>query len=124
MQTRRKERNIEQVNFYLMTKMEPKKYDDASKSEKWIKAMEEELQQIEKNKTWKLVPRLTDKNVIGTTWLYKNKMIEDGKGIRNKARLACKGYAQVEGIGFEEIFAPIARLEAIRMFLAFVAYKG
>jgi len=86
--------------------------------------MDEELDQIEKNKTWELVPRPKNKNVIGTKWIFRNKLNEDGKVIRNKARLVCKGYAQVEGIDFEETFAPVARLEAIRMFLALAVYKN
>ena len=60
--------------------------------------MEEELDQIEKNETWELVPRPNNKNVIGTKWVFINKMNEDGQLIRNKARLVCKGYAQIEGI--------------------------
>ena len=66
-----------------------------------------------------LVPRPKGKNVIRTKWIFKNKFNEDGEVKRNKARLVCKGYAQIEGIEFEETFAPVARLEAIRMFLAF-----
>ena len=71
--------------------------------------MNEELDQIEKNKTWELVPRPKDKNVIGTKWVFKSKVNEDGEVIRNKAGLVCKGYAQVEGIDFEETFTPVAR---------------
>ena len=85
--------------------------------------MNEELDQIEKNHTWELVPRPHDKNVIGTKWIFKNKLNENGDVIRNKARLVCKGYAQQEGIDFEETFAPVARLEAIRMFLAFSSFQ-
>jgi hypothetical protein len=85
--------------------------------------MNEELDQIEINQTWELVPRPKDKNVIGTKWVYKNKMNEDGQVIRNKARLVCKGYSQVEGVEYEETFSPVARLEAIRMFLSFSSYK-
>ena len=85
--------------------------------------MNEELDQIEKNKTWELVPKPQDKNVIGTKWVFKNKVNENGQVIRNKARLVCKGYAQVEGVYFKENFAPVARLEEIRMFLAFDRYK-
>ena len=59
--------------------------------------MNEELDQIEKNNTWELVPRLEDKNVIGSKWVFKNKMNEKGKIVRNKDRLVCKGYAHVEG---------------------------
>jgi hypothetical protein len=85
--------------------------------------MNEELAQIEKKKTWELVPRPKNKNVIGTKWVYKNKVDDNGKVIKNKARLVCKGYAQVEGVDFKENFALVARLEAIRMFLAFASYK-
>jgi hypothetical protein len=75
--------------------------------------MNEELDQIEKNDTWELVPRPIDKNVIGSKWVYKNKMNEQGNIVTNKARLVCKGYAQIEGLDFDETFAPIAILEAI-----------
>ena len=62
--------------------------------------------------------------MIGTKWVSRNKLNEDGQVIRNKASLVCKGYAQVEGIDFEETFSPVARLEAIRMFLAFACFKN
>ncbi|XXG85801.1 hypothetical protein AAC387_Pa11g0819 [Persea americana] len=112
------------VNTYsLVSTIEPKTVVEASLDKNWLKAMHEELEQIEKNSTWDLVPRPTNKNVIGTKWVFRNKLNEDGQVVRNKARLVCKGYTQVEGIDFEETFAPVARLEAIRMFLALVAYK-
>ena len=82
------------------------------------------MSQIEKNKTWELVPHPKDKNIIGTKWVFKNKMNEEGQVIRNKARLVCKGYSQIEGIDFEETFAPVAHMEAIGMFLAFACSKG
>ena len=85
--------------------------------------MNEELDQIENNHTWELVPRPHDKIVIGTKWIFKNKLNENGDVIENKARLVCKGYAQQEGIDFEETFAPVARLEAIRIFLAFSSFQ-
>ena len=85
--------------------------------------MNKELYQIENNTTWELVQKPQDKNVIGTKWVFKNKVNENGQVIMNKARLVCKGYAQVEGVYFEETFAPVARLEAIRMFLAFSSYR-
>lgn len=107
-----------------MIEIEPKTFNKASKRQEWIDAMEEELRQIENNKTWELVRRPEDKNIIGTNWVCRNKMNEEGKIIRHEARLVCKGYSQVESIDFEETFAPVARLEAIRMFLTFFAYKG
>jgi hypothetical protein len=63
-------------------------------------------------------------NVIGTKWVFKNKQGDDGKVVRNKARLVAPGYNQVEGLDFRETFAPVARLEAIRILLAFAASKG
>lgn len=72
--------------------------------------MHEEFNQIEKNKTWELVPRPTNKNVIGTKWVFRNKLNDHGEVGRNKARLVCKGYAQIEGLDFNEIFSHIARL--------------
>jgi hypothetical protein len=86
--------------------------------------MNEELDQIEKNNTWELVPRPEDNNVIDSKWVFKNKMNEKGQVVRNKARLVCKGYAQVEGQEFDETFAPVARLEAITMFLAYSCHKN
>jgi len=61
--------------------------------------------------------------MISTKWIFHNKLNEYGQVVRKKARLVCKGYAQVEGIDFEETFASMARLEVIRMFLALVIYK-
>jgi hypothetical protein len=118
-------RNIAEASSYLalLSSTEPQNVREACKDECWVKAMDEELEQIEKNNTWELVPRPKDKNVIGTKWIFKNKLNENGEVIRNKARLVCKGYAQQEGIDFEETFAPVARLEAIRMFLALSSFQ-
>jgi hypothetical protein len=62
-------------------------------------------------------------NVIGTKWFFKNNQGEDGEVVRNKARLVAQGYSQVEGLDFGETFAPVARFEAIRILLAFAAFK-
>ena len=85
--------------------------------------MEEEIGKIEKNKTWSLVPRPEDKNVIGTKWVFRNNLDENGEITRNKGRLVCKGYAQEEGIDYGETFSPITRLEGVRTLLAYVACK-
>jgi hypothetical protein len=82
--------------------------------------MNEELDQIEKNDTWELVPRPKNKNVIDTKWVFRNKLNEYEHVTRNKARLVCKGYAQIEGIDFEETFSLVSRMEAI-CFLLFDA---
>jgi hypothetical protein len=97
-------RSPEHANLSLMSKIEPKSLEEAIKDKNWVNAMNEELDQIEKNETWELVPRSKDKNVIGTKWVFRNKLNEDGQVVRNKARLVCKGYAQVEGVEFDETF--------------------
>jgi hypothetical protein len=75
--------------------VEPRSVNEAIKSKYWIKSMNEELDQIEKNQTWELVPRPKDKNVIGTNWIFKNKLNQNGDIIKNKDRLVCKGYSHV-----------------------------
>eukprot|EP00253_Pinus_taeda_P031152 PITA_31152 len=118
-------RTIVKASSYLalLTSIKPQNLNEACRDECWVKAMNEELEKIEKNNTWELVPRPHDNNIIGTKWIFKNKLNENGEVIRNKARLVSKGYAQQEGIGFEENFAPVARLEAIRMFLALSSFQ-
>ena len=74
--------------------IEPETFTQVGKDPQWVKAMEEEMSQIEKNETWESVPRPKDKNIIGTKWVFKNKMNEEGQIIRNKARLVCKDYSQ------------------------------
>jgi hypothetical protein len=103
---------------------EPKTFDEASQHDDWIRETNEELDQIEKNNTWELVPRPKDKNVIGSKWVFNNKMNEKGQVVRNKHGLVCKGYAQVEGQDFDETFAPMERLEAIRMLLPYSCHKN
>ena len=76
----------------LISQVEPKNVDEACKDDYWKQAMKEDLDQIVKNVTWELVPRQTEKNVIGTKWVLKNKMNEQGEVVRNKEILACKGY--------------------------------
>jgi hypothetical protein len=86
--------------------------------------MHEELENFERNQVWTLVDPPRDVNAIGTKWVFKNKQGEDGEVVRNKARLIAQGYSQVEGLDFGETFAPVAHLEAIRILLAFAAFKG
>nr|GEZ80848.1 retrovirus-related Pol polyprotein from transposon TNT 1-94 [Tanacetum cinerariifolium] len=89
----------------------------------WIEAMQEELHEFERLKVWELVPRPDKVMVITLKWIYKVKLDELGGILKNKARLVARGYCQEEGIDFEESFAPVARLEAIRIFLAYTAHK-
>jgi hypothetical protein len=90
----------------------------------WVNAMHEELENFERNQVWTLVDPPRDVNVIGTKWVFKNKKGEDDEVMRNKAHLVAQGYSQVEGLDFGETFAPVARLEAIRILLAFAASRG
>jgi hypothetical protein len=82
--------------------------------------MQEELNNFERNQVWEFVAR-PKTNIIGTRWVFRNKQDEFGIVIRNKARLVSQGYTQVEGLDFGETYAPVARLEAIRFLLAFIA---
>ena len=122
-QTHRRRSN--EVNFVCYTSsIEPKKVEEALKDECWIEAMQEELQQFVRNDVWYLVPRPSHTNVIGTKWIFKNKKDVDGVVVRNKARLVAQVYTQVEGIDFDETFAPVARLESIRSLFGVAAHFG
>ncbi|GMI76746.1 hypothetical protein HRI_001343900 [Hibiscus trionum] len=102
--------------------IEPKNIKEALKDDFWILAMQEELNQFERSKVWTLVERPNNQSTIGTKWVFRNKLDENGNIVRNKARLVAQGYTQEEGIDFDETYAPVARMEAIRMLLAFACY--
>nr|GEY85549.1 hypothetical protein [Tanacetum cinerariifolium] len=90
----------------------------------WIEAMQEELLQFTMQKVWILVDLPHGKRAIGTKWVYKNKKDERGIVVKNKARLVAQGHTQEEGINYEEVFAPVARIKAIRLFLAYASFMG
>jgi hypothetical protein len=96
-----------------LTQTEPKKVDEALQDEGWVSTMHDELHQFTRNDVWTLVPRPVEQNIIGTKWIFKNKTDEHGTVVRNKARLVAQGYTQIEGVDFDETFAPVARLESI-----------
>jgi hypothetical protein len=87
----------------------------------WIIAMDEELNNFKRNEVWELVPR-PKQNMIITKWVFRNKQDEFGVITKNNARLVGKGYTQVEGLDFGETYAPIARLESIRILLAYATH--
>ncbi|KAJ9557729.1 hypothetical protein OSB04_012343 [Centaurea solstitialis] len=121
--TRRQSGNIcLYVNF--ISENEPKEIDDALRDPAWVSAMQEELAEFIRNNVWLLVPRPRKRTIIGSKWIFRNKLDEIGTIIRNKARLVAQGYRQEEGIDYDETFAPVARLEAIRLFLAFAAHMN
>nr|GEY42431.1 retrovirus-related Pol polyprotein from transposon TNT 1-94 [Tanacetum cinerariifolium] len=108
----------------FLTLVEPKTYKEALTQACWIEAMQEELHEFERLEVWELVPRPDKVMVITLKWIYKVKLDELGGILKNKARLVALGYRQKEGIDFEDSFASVARLEAIRIFLAYAAQKN
>ncbi|GJW29376.1 retrovirus-related pol polyprotein from transposon TNT 1-94 [Tanacetum coccineum] len=108
----------------FLTAVKPKTYKDTLTQACWIEAMQEEINEFERLKVWELVPRPDKVMVITLKWVYKVKLDELGGILKIKARLVARGYRQEEGIDFEESFAPVARLEAIRIFLAFAAHMN
>ncbi|GKD93713.1 putative ribonuclease H-like domain-containing protein, partial [Tanacetum coccineum] len=109
---------------YFLSQIEPKKVIQALTDPSWIEAMQEELLQFKLQKVWTLVDLPKGKRAIGTKWVYRNKKDERGIVVRNKARLVAQGYTQEEGIDYDEVFAPVARIEAIRLFLAYASFMG
>ncbi|GJW15840.1 copia protein [Tanacetum coccineum] len=99
--------------------IEPKNINEALKDENWVMAMQEELNQFKTNDVWELVPNPMDMTIIGKKYVYRNKLDENGVVTRNKARLVAQGYNQQEGIDYDETYAPVARLESIRILLAY-----
>jgi hypothetical protein len=97
--------------------------EDALRDPDWVVAMQEELNNFTRNEVWHLVPR-PNQNVVGTKWVFRNKQDEHGVVTRNKAQLVAKGYSQVEGLDFDETYALVARLESIRILLAYATYHG
>nr|GEX52579.1 hypothetical protein [Tanacetum cinerariifolium] len=107
-----------------MSTAEPKNIKEAMADSIWIEAMQEELHQFDRLQVWELIDKPFSKTFIRLKWLCKSKKDEDQTLIRNKSRLVAKGYAQEEGIDFEESFAPVARLEAVRIFVAYATHKS
>ncbi|GJW96679.1 retrovirus-related pol polyprotein from transposon TNT 1-94 [Tanacetum coccineum] len=107
-----------------VSRTKPKNIKEAMADSAWIEAMQEELHQFDRLDVWELVDRPLCKTVINMKWLWKNKRDEENTVIRNKARLVAKGYGQKEGIDFDESFALIARLEAVRLFIAYAVHKS
>nr|GEX02547.1 retrovirus-related Pol polyprotein from transposon TNT 1-94 [Tanacetum cinerariifolium] len=108
----------------FLTLVEPNTYKDAFTQSCWIEAMQEELNEFERLEVWELIPRLDKVMVITLKWIYKVKLDKLGGILKNKACLVARGYRQEKGIDFEESFAPVARLEAIRIFIAYAAQKN
>ncbi|GJR50299.1 putative ribonuclease H-like domain-containing protein [Tanacetum coccineum] len=120
-QTRSKVQNKSGAHALLK---EPKKINEALQDDSWVQAMQEELLQFKLQQVWVLVDLPHGMKVIGTKWVYRNKRDERGVVVRNKARLVAQGYTQEEGIDYDKVFALVARIEAIMLFLAFASFIG
>jgi hypothetical protein len=103
-----------------LTQTEPKKVDEALQDEGWVSSMHDELHQFTRNDVWILVPRPAEQNIIGTKWIFKNKTDEHGTVVQNKARLVAQGYTQIEGVDFDETFAPVVKLYQMDVKSAFL----
>jgi hypothetical protein len=108
-------------HYSFVSSIDPFMVEEALQDPDWVLAMLEELNNFKRNEVWSLVPR-PKQNVVGTKWVFRNKQVEHEVVTRNKARLVAKGYAQVTDLDFEETFAPVARLESIRILLAYAAH--
>jgi hypothetical protein len=110
-------------HYSFVSSIEPYRVEDALRDSDWVLAMQEELNNFTRNEVWHLVP-CPNQNVVGTKWVFRNKQDEHGVVTRNNARLVAKGYSQVEGLDFGETYAPVARLESIRILLPYATYHG
>ena len=109
------------MTIAFVSQIEPKNVEEALQDDQWCIVMQEELNQFERNEVWELIPRDDSHQVIGTKWVFKNKLDEGGNITKNKARLVAKGYIQEEGIDYDEAYAPLARLEVIHLLLAYAS---
>nr|GEV31201.1 hypothetical protein [Tanacetum cinerariifolium] len=108
----------------FLSQDEPKRVHQGLKDPSWIEAMQEELLQFKMQKVWVLVDLPHGNRAIGTKWVYRNKRDKRGIVVRNKARHVTQGHTQKEGIDYEEVFALVARIKAIRLFLAYASFMG
>ncbi|KAJ6856654.1 hypothetical protein NC651_038340 [Populus alba x Populus x berolinensis] len=118
------EETVNLTHLALFTDGDPITFTEAVKSEKWRKAMDQEIQAIEKNETWDLTVLPSRGKTIGVKWVFKTKFNENGEVDKYKARLVAKGYCQQHGIDYAEVFAPVARLDIIRIVISIAAHKS
>ncbi|GKF27725.1 retrovirus-related pol polyprotein from transposon TNT 1-94 [Tanacetum coccineum] len=112
--------------FYnsVLSKVKLKNFKSAITDDYWFQAMQDEIYEFDRLDVWELVSPPDCAMIIALKWIYKVKLDEYGDVLKNKERLVAKGYRQEEGLDFEESFAPVTRLEAIRIFLANAASKN
>ena len=100
---------------------EPLSVEQALDEQFWKRAMQAKMESITQNKTWEFSDLPRDHKAIGLKWVFKVKRDPAGNVVKHKARLVAKGYAQIQGVDYDEVFAPVARLEIVRMLLALAA---
>ena len=108
----------------LFAREEPASYLEAEKEPGWRSAMDEEMQSIADNRTWELTELPPGHRAIGLKWVYKLKKDAHGAVVKRKARLVAKGYVQVQGVDFEDVFAPVARMDSVRVLIALAAHHA
>ncbi|KAJ0809226.1 putative RNA-directed DNA polymerase [Helianthus annuus] len=114
----------DELNAMEVNHLEPTTYEEATQESKWKKAMDVEMQAIERNGTWDLVELPKDAKCIGVKWVFKTKVNERGEVEKHKARLVAKGYGQEHGVDYTEVYAPVARMDTIRLMIAVAAQRG
>lgn len=112
------------THLVLFSDCDPMNFEDAVKEAKWQRAMDAEIDAIERNGTWELTELPNGQKTIGVKWVYKTKLKENGEIDKHKARLVAKGYKQEFGIDYKEVFAPVARHDTIRMIIALAAQNS
>ncbi|XP_028083874.1 uncharacterized protein LOC114285077 [Camellia sinensis] len=118
------EENVDVAHLALFSEHDPLTYEDAVKSNKWRQTMDAEIEAIVKNDTWELTELPSGVKTIGVKWVFKTKLNEHREVDKYKARLVMKGYSQQYGVDYAEVFAPVARLDTIRVVISLAAQKS
>jgi hypothetical protein len=116
--------DLEYSGLCLLGIEEPANFNEANGVPIWRRAMEEELSSIHDNKTWTLTTLPAGHKAIGLKWVFKLKKDNKGEVVKHRVRLVSKGYVQRQGINFDEVFVPVARLETVRLRIALAAQEG
>ena len=109
---------------FMLIGSDPQTYQKSCNDPRWISTMEEEFQSLQENKTWELVPLPPKRKLVQCKWVFRTKLATNGSDLKHKARLVAKGYSQVHGVDYIETFAPVSKMDSIRLVLAMEASKG
>jgi hypothetical protein len=108
----------------LLALKEPRGFKSAAKHPEWLSAMDSEIQALQRNDTWTLVPRPASHNVVGCRWIFKTKLRSDGSIEHHKARLVAQGFSQIKGLDFDDTFSPVVRPVTVRLILSLALTSG